>query len=296
VKLTQATLADHFSIADSNSSWYTEPTNTYDFADRNSNTLVVTIGDSWTWGNDMGTATHLIRGTDYAETSAHKEINAHRLNNCYGNVVAQALAADWLNLSISAVSNFWIAERAEELARIVPELEYNRIVVVCTFSGVGRWFNTRYDQHIDYVSWFLTHPDFDQLFAMLNTECVQRIVQALDQDHVQVVVGTTWADACGFDCLQPKQRLTRPWYELLDCGTSPPAYFCHYHERLSAATEFIPAVLHAKFKQWFIDTVDCTEQRLQLLTDPAKFRNTHPGPAGHRLWADYILEHLCAYT
>lgn len=296
MKLSLDQLPNYITIADARSSWYTEPTNTFDFVDRNSTTLVVTIGDSWTWGTDLDPNAWQVQGSAYAVTEQQQRINQTRIDHCYGNLIADQLSADWLNLSLSAVGNFWIATRAEELARIIPKLDYKKIIVICAFSPAGRWFNTQYDRHIDYVEWFKHNSDYDQLLARLNSECVARIQQALDLDHVQLLFGTTWADACGLDQVPEKQLLARPWYTLLDCGTSPTTYFCHYHERLSSATEFMPPDQHKQFKQWFLHTVDATTQRLELLKDPEKFNNSHPTAAGHRLWADYILKHLCDYT
>ena len=57
IRLTQHNLPDYFSIADCHSSWHQTPVNTFNFADRDSDILIVTVGDSWTWGSDLATAT-----------------------------------------------------------------------------------------------------------------------------------------------------------------------------------------------------------------------------------------------
>ena len=53
MKLTTETLPLYFTVATPSNSHYTEVTNCFDFVDRNSDTLVVTVGDSWTWGADL---------------------------------------------------------------------------------------------------------------------------------------------------------------------------------------------------------------------------------------------------
>ena len=175
MKLTQATLPDYFTIADHTNSWYTQATNTFDFVDRNSDTLVVTVGDSWTWGCDL---------------TPYDYDNNYRIQNVYGNQVAEKINSDWLNLSLPASGNFWLATQVTDLAKVIPNLKYNRIYVICTFTESGRWFNTKFDLDIDYIAWFKnniqTASDFDQLLSMFNQRCVTKIQTALPFDHVQL--------------------------------------------------------------------------------------------------------------
>ena len=90
MKLTTETLPLYFTVATPSNSHYTEVTNCFDFVDRNSDTLVVTVGDSWTWGADLDSDL--------------------RLQQVYGNLVSHHLSADFLNLGQSGSNNFFIAE------------------------------------------------------------------------------------------------------------------------------------------------------------------------------------------
>jgi hypothetical protein len=279
MRLSQHTLPQYFSIANADTSWYQEPTNTFDFVDRGSKTLLVTVGDSWTWGSDI---------------SINNTSNHERLEHVYGQVLSRAMGADWLNLAISAQGNFWMAGIVAELAKIIPDLEYDRICVVCTFTGVLRWFNTRFDQHIDYIKWFQDHvytaADFDQLLTMLNTQCVSSILDSLaPYPHVTLKVATNFLDPIGLEQLSAEQRVPRPWYQVLGCADGHEIYTCVYHQRISQAIEFIDPGLHTAFKHWVIDKIDQSELRLQVLKDPAKFRNCHPLAQGHAAWAQYLL-------
>jgi hypothetical protein len=217
MKLAQQTIPDYFSIADSTNSWYKEPTNTFNFIDNNSKTLIVTVGDSWTWGADM---------------SANNNNDDYRLNNLYGRVIADELQSDWLNLGFSAKGNFWIATMVTELADIIDDLEYDKIYVVCTFTEVGRSTNTIYDRHINYINWFQnnihTHEDFNKLFYYLNSECIEIIITALKKyNHVVLKVGTNFIDPVGFDKLNNSQILSTPWYKVLGLDDNAVAYTCN---------------------------------------------------------------------
>jgi hypothetical protein len=279
MNLSQATLAEHFTIADSTNSWHQIPTNTFDFIDRDSKILVVTVGDSWTWGSDL---------------SLNNNNEQYRRDNVYGNLVSKELNADWLNLGLCAQGNFWIASMVSELAAVIPKLEYQHIYLICTFSGALRWFNTKYDQHINYLAWFKDNaPKFDRLPAMLNCLCVENIVKSVETyDHVTLKIGTNFVDAIGFDSLQPRQILPDPWYKVLGYNDNTSVYTCVYYETISQALEFIEPKYHTEFKQWFIEIMDKGSQRLELINDPVNFRNYHPLATGHQAWAQYILKHL----
>jgi hypothetical protein len=287
MKLSQDTLAEHFIIADSTSSWYQTPTNTFDFVDRDSKTLVVTVGDSWTWGCDL---------------SLNNSDEQYRKDHVYGNLVSKELNADWLNLAIPAQGNFWIVAMVKELADLIPNLDYDKIIVVCTFTSVGRWFNTKYDQHIDYVSWFKDNirqkQDFDQLLFMLNDVCVADISTSLAPfDHVVLKIGTNMVEHIGLTGLKSTQILQDPWYRLLGVQPTTLAYVCFYHDRLSTATEFIPPQYHSDFKNWWLDLWKASEQQLLVLSSlPGIMRNYHPLSAGHEIWANYIFEQLSTNT
>jgi hypothetical protein len=282
MKLSQSVLPQYFSIADSTSSWHAHPNNTFDFVDRNSNTLVVTVGDSWTWGSDL---------------SPNNRDDQFRKQNTYGYVVAQQLNSDWLNLALCAQGNFWIASMVDELAQIIPVLEYDCIYVICTFTGALRWFNTRYDQHIDYIAWFrdtIKHiQDFDQLPAWRNQLCVDSVLKSVRLfDHVTLKIGTNFLDATGFDSVERSQLLPTPWYQLLGLVDSGPVYTDMYYETVSQAVEFINKQHHTIFKQWLLKIIEHAERRNNLLKDPLLFRNYHPMALGHQIWAKYILENF----
>ena len=282
MKLTQETLPDYFSIADASTSWFTVPTNTFDFVNNNSKTLLVTIGDSWTWGSDV---------------SINNGNNQYRRDNVYGHVLANSIGADWLNLALSAQGNFWIANMVKELAQIIPQLEYDRIYVVCTFTGVLRWFNTQFDQHIDYVSWFARNinsiEDIDRLLPMLNSMCVSNILRSLAPfNHVILRVGTNFVDPIGVDQLTAEQRIPLAWYQVMGCDDGNKIYTCTSYERISQGIEFIDPKKHTIFKQWIINKIDQSTHRLNALQDPTKFTNCHPLVDGHQQWAEYLLKYV----
>jgi lysophospholipase L1-like esterase len=263
MKLDTKSLPAHFTIANPENSHFKVPTNCFNFVDRGSKHLVVTVGDSWTWGSDLSQDT--------------------RLQQLYGNLIARHLAADFLNLAQPGTNNFFIAERVEELGAIVNQLGYEKIYLICTFTETGRSFNSHHDAYIDYVSWFRQN-DIQDFLAFLNKECYNRIVSVAAQHNMILRVGTNFVDAVGFDADLPS------WFRLL--GIHCDIQACAGNTgatRLAAVEQFV----HNKteFKQWFSQLVDYS-LNVDLVCRSSMLINCHPDSVGHAAWADAIIKTL----
>lgn len=284
IKLTQHALPDHFTVADRHSSWHQTPVNTFNFVGRNSNTLIVTVGDSWTWGSDI---------------SENNSDDAIRIKHLYGNAVSGEMNADWLNLGLSATSNFWLTSMVEELAQLIPHLEYQKIYVICVFTGAGRWFHTRYDRYIHYPSWVndnVNQPsDYNKLITKFNQDCVDRIQRALESyKNVTIKFGTNFIDPMGFESVTEHQLLSVPWYQIMDCNDGLTSCVCM--DGVKALLR-MPEVLTDSnkldyFKEWILGIIPISEKRNHTLEDITKFRNYHPKARGHQQWAQYLLTQL----
>jgi len=273
--LTQDTLSNYFTIADSTNSWYETPTNTFDFVSNQSKTLVVTIGDSWTWGSDIA---------------------KHDRTHCvFGRLMAQELTADWLNLALCNQGNFWMATMAEELGALIPKLHYDKIYVVCTLTEIGRWINTKFDVYLDYITMFRDQikTDFNKLPQLLNNEAIGRILTALDYPHVELRIGTNLVDQIGFENVAPSEILELPWYQVLGNAAPDHVYVCQFNANgLASMFEFIPKEHHSLYKQWIVDSSTRADQRLKMLDNTAMFFKRHPTVSSHQAWARYILSSL----
>jgi hypothetical protein len=74
------------------------------FLQRGSDQLVISIGDSWTWGDSLGNIS--LGAVD--DTEARK-------NNCYGRIIADEIGADWLNFGFCGWGNSKILSCASDL-------------------------------------------------------------------------------------------------------------------------------------------------------------------------------------
>lgn len=277
MKLTQDTLSKYFILSHADiDGFFKTPKEALTFVDRNSRTLLVTIGDSYTYGYNL----------------------KNRMRDVYGSVLSKNLNSDWLNLAMPSSGNFWLTKKAEELSVIIPKLEYNEIFVICTFTEVGRWFNTEFDRHINYINWFRDNikstNDFNKLLVMLNRECVTRIQTALSKfNNVKLKIGSNFVDQIGFDTVIADKRLLRPWYQLLSNKMFDNTYVCPTGvQSLQQAIEFISTDKHNNFKEWIIDLADLASARMEMFKDARIYQGGHPLPTGHISWANYVMDEL----
>ena len=276
IVLAKEVLPRYFTIADSTNSWYLTPTNTFDFINRSSNKLLVTVGDSWTWGSDI---------------SENNSNDDYRLESVWGNQLSGMMGSDWLNLALSAQGNQWMANRITEFANIVPLLNYEKILVVCVFTGAGRMFNTDIDHDFDYVEWFKqninTPNDYYSLLELLNTTAVKQIRNSLQFPHVNLYLTTNMIDSLGFT------SSFDAWYKTIGITDDKCVYTdMTAVERLLTIEEFVSGKQLVDFKQWMLQLIDSVEYREQHYSDTNIFRNQHPLADYHKQWAEYVYENI----
>ena len=124
----------------------------------NSEQLLITVGDSWTYGDSLG-QTRVRDGRDDPE---------HRLTHVYGSLIAEELKADWINLALPGISNnmmcTWLAQL---LSRHVHGKD---TVCVITLTESGRheeisWLNPQLPTLQNNLAAMLdrTYNDIEQL-------------------------------------------------------------------------------------------------------------------------------------
>lgn len=312
VKLDNTRLDDHFPLVIDLLSYFKHPDwsklpgpinsyNPYYFKNCNSDALVVTVGDSWTWGQELCGYNELldIRTCDWQVVNGMlSNINSDRFEKSYGNLLSQQLNSDWLNLAVPGWGNTQMAGLVKNLADIIPHLHYDKILVVVTLTEIGRWFNTHVDVNIDHQKLFykLHHPT--QLLERLNSIVVDDITACLNKfSHVKLLVGTNFVDPIGLDNLLPEQRLSKPWYQLLDIVFDTPVYTLNQlawsNFLRSMDDDLMPSKLHSMFKPWIMEIIDRTNALVDRLeTSPYMTTGSHPLPISHKIWAEYIFKHI----
>lgn len=248
----------------------------YDVVNRNSDTLLITVGDSWTYGLLL----------------------PDRTKQVYGSLVAAELNADWLNISLPGHGNFWITARLVETIDLIKTLDYIKIYIICTFTEIGRSLISSQDDFINYRKWLRNYQGnniYIDFLKFINTSCIDKINEyASDDPRVTLRIGLTWLDALGFST--DKNCFDKSWIDIIRENNSMPLdHVCyaamHGLEHLKRAQDFFSNA--ADFLEWYNDMVEAGTQRLDFIARyPDWFNNKHTSAAGHRLWADYVTNCL----
>jgi len=127
--------------------WYHE-------LDRNSDTLLITVGDSWTWGDSLGKTT--IKFDDYD----------YRTTHIYGHILSDLLASDFINVGLPGGSNFYILLHLELVLASLKK-KYKNVKLVFTLTESGRELQSNFeDNQKEYQNWQgADWPAFEQILA-----------------------------------------------------------------------------------------------------------------------------------
>jgi hypothetical protein len=266
----------------------------YDYVDRGSDKLLVTIGDSWTWGSGIGGLFDAVNITE--------EDDKFRVSNLYGNVISKDKGWNWLNLGFYSMGNQWMVDKMFQLRALSPFLEFKEIIVMINFTSTGRWFNTSHDSLTDYKKYFqsnkMSEPmDFENFFIDLNRKVLQDIKLLTNSaDNIRLLVGTNAIDHFGFDVLDDRSIIPLPWYKLLS-KTDLGGVFVDM-----ASIQYLPNVENVlcnsdqklAFQEWMMDKISQAEKQKMMLNtmDHVAKDKVHPDHNGHKLWAEYILREV----
>lgn len=266
----------------------------YDYVDRGSDTLLVTIGDSWTFGSGIDPSRE-----DRDLTSLSEKEHKFRTDNLYGNLISKDKGWNWLNLGFYAMGNQWIANKVFELRGLVPHLEFKNIIVMCVLTGTARWFNTWQDGHVDHKSHFLNNAmtdtdHYENFFIDINKKIIEQISHlANSAANVRLLVGTNGVDHCGFDSLRAEQIIPLPWYRLLtDTTLNGISVDIDSIKYLPSIETYLSSDQKFAFQKWMMEKIDQAERQTDMINNmrDVSLDRFHPTFNGHRKWADYIIQ------
>jgi hypothetical protein len=107
-----------FMLHESDRQWYFEKNYGQD-------TLVISAGDSWTWGDSLGGTTREYDNFEY------------RTNHIYGHLLAKILTADFINIGLPGLDNISIINYLDKVLSNLTK-PYKQIYIVITLTEIGR--------------------------------------------------------------------------------------------------------------------------------------------------------------
>ena len=260
--------------------WYSEDI-------QNKDTLLVTVGDSWTWGDHLGTI-------DW-DKSVDDPI---RLTQVFGRKLADKMDADWVNLAKPGCSNYWMLEKLQDVAHHFHRVknDYKRIHLVITLTEdlreatytrrivVMDTYRKLWDSSVNITDFLIQVEKY--LFVNLQTYFD-------DIPFVDVVVSRAFTDSW----TNMGWMMDKTWCDVLQDHVQ----FSNYQRPVPFIGQMSINPLKDKFittdaqKDEFLRIMDKVDTRWQFLGE-SKFNlrgsTCHPTPDGHQLWAEYVFGQL----
>lgn len=255
----------------------------FDFVDNGSQTLTVTIGDSWTFGWRLS-----------EEVDGDQETkNRHRVSNTFGWHISQHKNSDYLNISVPACNNLWMAEKFCGFVQIVDQLGYDHVEVIMMMTEYGREFHTDFDFAPEYGKIYQNCRSAYDVAMGLS----QHIISLLEQHQhrrVSLTVATNYVDN-----LYPPSTinyLERSWLEVLvdrKLDSRCLVVGSWVIPKFENLKEYNAGVDRAELTKELEEIVDQAQDRLNIIYNTGFNHRTgygHPNSVGHRKFAEYYLQ------
>lgn len=245
----------------------------------NNKTLLITIGDSWTWGDELDPE--------------------HRKNQCFGNILAKRKNSDWLNLSVPGLGNQYIGMLMQELSDMPWLIKYTHIDIIIVLTEIGRDFDGWFDRDVDYAKWLrsnISQPeDYTEFLAFINNRVCQQIIESHKKiTNSRLLVATNFIDPVGFEDLSGSM-VEKSWFDVLEPNLEHPCYFVssYIFQKLRGVLDMEWSLDSMIFDEWANLNTDRALKRISILENSKMlFPRRHPTVESHEIWADYLYQKI----
>jgi hypothetical protein len=259
--------------------------------------LVITVGDSWTWGDHLGKI-------DWHEF--HDD--PIRLKSIYGKKLSNKLDADWVLIARPGCSNYWMLDQLKFFSSIIQELkqQYKEIIIVvtltedlreCDFVEEREYFN-EYNNILansSNLENFLIHVEkvlfleYKKLFDTLGATC--KITRAFTDvwPNNRTCLGNYLLDKTWCDVFQDLIQFDRYHKVVPFMGQ---AAIAPLTEKLISNLNTVHAMT---IKQDLINLEEKLNARWNFLGDSVynlKGSTYHPNVEGHDVYSNYLYQTL----
>lgn len=252
----------------------------FDFVPRQSRTLFVTIGDSWTYG---------------ARLAEERNSDQYRIEAVYGNLVSESLGADFLNLAVPGINNLWMIDKYLQLAQIADRLPYDNIKIFITLTEFGREIGTNFDLDPALNDGYRNATTPRDVAVALADYQAQRMLSSQHR-KVSLHLGCNYVTNIYAQQLQ-QFFMPRTWLEVLvdrniaeECLVVGSWVIPKFKEILSYNN-----IDQNKVLEEINSMIDGGQARLDIVYNTGfnhRVGYGHPNSVGHHKWAQYIVSQL----
>ena len=261
--------------------WYSE-----DIQDKD--TLLVTVGDSWTWGDHLG-------NIDWDQASD----DPVRLTQIFGRKLADKLSADWVNLARPGCSNYWMLEKLQDIQPFIQQARYKKIYVVVTLTEDLReaTYSRRIQVNDVYQGLWTRSIGITDFLVQVESYLLRKLETYFNElPTVTAYVQRAFTDV--WPANSSPLLLKKSWCDVIQDNVNfnnykRPAPFIGQMSINPLTEKYI--VQNPERKQEFLNIMEVVGTRWNFLGASIynlKGSTCHPNPAGHELWAEYLYSQI----
>lgn len=235
--------------------------------------LLVTIGDSWTWGDS------LFGINPRTKVDSPEE----RLSAVYGYHLKNLLVDyDWINIAYPGTANRWIVDSASRITEIVTN--YKHIIISVGLTDIGR----------DLLHFEL---DFNENTAI---KCESNYLNQLsltcdNREDITLIVGRNFTDTFDENFNKVKNHLPKRWVDISNEHSKLNFEFSGKNHYLSYPNKNSEKI-SIETKEWLLSSVfPRAENMIKFLMECPlhyKIASKHPTEECHIFWAEYLYDYI----
>lgn len=251
-------------------------------------TLLVMIGDSWTWGDHLGCI-------DWDRASN----DPVRMSQIAGRQLANLLDADWVNIARPGCSNYWMLEKLYDIKPFLERTQYKKIYVVVTLTEDLResTYSRRINVEAPYQGLWSRSIGVTDFLVQVERYLLRNLEEYFDQlPAVTARVQRAFTDI--WPANTSPLLLDKSWCDVIQDQIK----FDNYQRPVPFIGQMSINPLTEKFlsqnperKSEFLDIMERVTARWNFLGASSynlKGSTCHPNPDGHRLWAEYLFSKI----
>lgn len=270
-----------------------DPNNPYSFRQwyyediSNKDNLLVTVGDSWTFGDHLGCI-------DWDKASD----DPIRLTQIYGRILSNLMEADWINLASPGCSNYWMLETLNAVNHHFYRVknDYKKITLVITLTEDLREarFNRVIDVNTLYQNFWRSSERIRDFLIKVEDFLFDNLQKYFNTvPFIDVVVSRAFTDSWS----SRPWMMQKTWCDVIQDNVN----FNNYQKPVPFIGQMSIDPLKERFittpehKAEFLEIMEKVGTRWQFLGSSEynlKGSTCHPNPNGHKLWAEYIFNQL----
>ena len=236
--------------------------------------LLITIGDSWTWGDSLGTTRHRYGISDPNRT---KMVYGYHLQSAIGD-------CDWCNIAWPGTANQWIVDVALRFQHLQKLLSYEKILISVGLTDITRDVFQRGIMPEANGSFFNAAKIYERNYFT-------QLLQLSQTENIQLIVGRNFTNTFDENLKILPNHLSKRW---IDISAQ------HWDSGITA-----PACIGLKFPDQLVNedekrySIDIAIPNSQAVTDfleqcPLHYKRAtkHPHEQCHVFWAEYLYDFL----